>query len=157
MKYLVLTLGLALASTYALAEADSGGKPPHGKPPAWQNEVGLSEEQREEMRALKESGASREEIRAVMTPEQQEKMMELRKGGHAGKGGGLERMQQKLDLTDEQAEEMRKIRDEGGSRRDMMEVLTPEQRSQLKGAQGSRGKPPHGGRPRIPQEEEPAG
>lgn len=154
MKHLVLTLSLALASGYALAETGSEGKPPHGKPPGWHEEIGLTEEQLEEMRELRDSGASRAEMRAVMTPEQQEKMMELRKDGHPGKRGGIEKMQQKLELTDEQAAEMRKIRDEGGSRRDMMEVLTPEQRTQLRASK--HGKSPHEGRPRIPEEEEPA-
>jgi hypothetical protein len=50
----------------------------------------------------------------------------------------LNNMQKRLELTDEQVTEMRKIRDEGGSKKDLRAVLTPEQRAKAK--QKSKGK-----------------
>jgi Spy/CpxP family protein refolding chaperone len=41
----------------------------------------------------------------------------------------IERMKDNLGLTDEQVKKMREIRDQGGSREEMAEVLTPEQRA----------------------------
>lgn len=147
MKYLVLTLGLALGCGLALAEQGASGQAGlpggPGGPPPWMNEVGLTDEQREEMRKIQAAGGGREEIRAVLTPEQQQKIREMR-GAHKGPGqegpgrGSIEQLQRRLDLSDEQVAEMEKIRAGGGTRQDMMEVLTPQQQEQIRAHKGPR-------------------
>ncbi|MDX1735094.1 MAG: Spy/CpxP family protein refolding chaperone [Halioglobus sp.] len=56
-----------------------------------QQELDLSEEQAEQMREIFEAGGSRQEVRAVLTEEQQAKFDELRakrRQEHGGRGGG---------------------------------------------------------------------
>lgn len=161
MKHLVLTVSLAFAPGLALAGESAPAQDPsrgmHGGQPPWLNEVGLTDEQREEMRKIREAGGGREEIKAVLTPEQQAKIREL-KGARMGQGpkahgmGDMEHLQRRLDLSDEQVAEMKDIREKGGSRQEMLEVLTPEQREQIKARKG------HGkghGAPRGPAQETP--
>jgi len=133
MKNLVMAFSLILVCSLAIARPEGGpqgaqeGKK-EGVPFArMQSELGLTDEQMEKMREIHAAGGSREEMRAVLTPEQQAKAAEARKARKARKEDGLARMKKHLELSDEQVEEMRKIRQEGGSREDMRAVLTPEQ------------------------------
>jgi len=132
MKYLVtvLCIGLALVAMEA-ARADSPAGARGIRYPGWQDEVGLSAEQREELRKVQAAGGTREDIRAILTPEQQAKILELKRA-HKGDGPDPEQLKETLGLSDEQVAQMKKIRQEGGSRRQMAEVLTPEQRDKLK-------------------------
>jgi Spy/CpxP family protein refolding chaperone len=73
-----------------------------------------------------------------------------------GEGDRMARMQQNLGLSDQQVAQIRQIRDNGGSREEILAVLTPEQlaelkkrRAEMKGKGGKGGK---GGR-RVPVEE----
>ncbi len=57
-------------------------------------------------------------------------------GMHGGHRGGdpeqrMARMQERLGLSDAQVEQMREIRESGGGREEMREVLTEEQRAQI--------------------------
>ena len=135
MKKLLLVLGFALASGLAIAEPEAAqDAPPHGQPgghhPAWHDEIGITDEQRQEMRRIHESQGSRADINAVLTPEQQEKVRAM-KDTQRGGGRGLEQLREELGLSDEQLAQMKKIREEGGSRQDMAKVLTPEQKEKL--------------------------
>jgi Spy/CpxP family protein refolding chaperone len=133
MKKLVLALGLALASGLAMAapEAPKATPPdasPGGPHVARSDDLGLTDEQRQEMRKIREAGGGREEIEAVYTPEQREKLRQMKESYRSSNGrDNLDVMKQELDLSDEQVAQMKKIRDEGGHRREMYKVLTPEQ------------------------------
>ena len=107
-------------------------EPPHGARGNFYGQLDLSDEQKEQMKELRKSGASREELHSVLTEEQQEKLGELRQGGGEHRGKRLDHMKQELDLSDEQAQEIRTILDEGGSREDVREALTDEQQEKLK-------------------------
>ena len=117
MKALILALGLTLASSVVLAQVAGGG------PARMQKELGLTDEQVQQMRDIKESGGSREEARAVLTPEQQAKAAELRKAHQGKRGGGLDRLKKELNLSDAQVAQIRA-------------VLTPEQQAKLDAARG---------------------
>lgn len=128
-----------------LALAQQGGQ--HGKGPnleRMQQHLDLSDEQVEQIRQIRDDGGSREDVKAVLTEEQQQKMAEHRKKQQTHK---LERMQQHLDLSDEQVEQIREIRANGGSREDIQAVMTEEQqqlwaehRKKMKGKHKGQGK-----------------
>ncbi|MCX2980270.1 hypothetical protein EYC98_05230 [Halieaceae bacterium IMCC14734] len=104
-----------------------------------QQHLGLSDEQVQQMQAIRDDGGSREDMQAVLTAEQREKMEQHR--ASKGKGGDrLARMQKHLQLTDDQVEQMREIRANGGGRDEMQAVLTEEQRQQLEAHRQARGK-----------------
>jgi len=129
----VLSLVMVAGSGAALAGAGKG----HGGMAHMQEALDLTDEQVAEMRRIRESGGTREEMNAVLTEEQRAKAAEMRSahGKRAGKKGSKEdrlaRMQQHLDLTDEQVVQIREIRENGGSREDVHAVLTDDQRNQL--------------------------
>ena len=125
----VLSLALVAGSGVALA----GGKGPGGLV-RLQEALELTDELVEEIRRIRESGGTREDVDAVLTEEQRAKADQMRKS-HRSKGphGGdrIARMQQHLGLSDEQVAEMREIRENGGTREAMHAVLTDDQRAQL--------------------------
>ena len=87
MKTLAITLAILLASTAALAgEGKYGGDRAEHRA-RMQQELGLSDEQMEEMRQIREQGGSREDMHAVLTDEQQDKMREIR-ASHKGAASG---------------------------------------------------------------------
>ena len=106
MKTLItLALSLLLASGGAFAEEGAekgpGGAKGKGKGDRsgermarMQEHLGLSDEQMSQMQEIRANGGSREEMRAVLTEEQQEKMRAHRKArmeagkGRQGKGKG---------------------------------------------------------------------
>ncbi len=118
------TLALAAGASWAAHHGKGDGE----RLERMRQHLDLTDEQVEEMRRIREEGGSREEMRAVLTEEQQAKAREARQA-HGDKM--RKRMREDLDLTDEQVAEMRRIRDEGGSREDMHAVLTDEQRATL--------------------------
>ena len=144
MKNLVMALSLAVASNVAFAQpdADTKGGPQRGERGKrivhMQEELGLTDEQVEKMREIREAGGSRKEMRAVLTPEQQSKAAELKKAHGGGGEKRLNRMKAHLGLSDEQVAEIQKIRAEGGSREDIQKVLTPEQQARMDQARGHR-------------------
>lgn len=146
MKNLVFALSLALASGLAVAQPGMGGGEPH-----WLKGIDLTDAQRAEMRKVRREGGSKDDVMSVLTPEQREKISELKGSRGGAAGDGLERMKRHLQLSDEQAAEMKKIREEGGSREDMLKVLTPEQQEQLQHAEKRR-KGKKGERPPAPSE-----
>jgi len=96
-----------------------------------ESELGLTEEQVQKMREIRDSGGSREDMRAVLTPDQQAKAAKMREGRKGDRGDRKAQIQQHLDLNDEQVEKMAEIRKAGGSRQDMRAVLTPEQQAKF--------------------------
>lgn len=137
MKAFILTVALALVSTTAMAEGKGG---PHGggkkHMSRMQQELGLTEDQVTQMREIRQSGGSKEEVQAVLTPEQQAKANELRTESRAERHAIREQrraaMQQELGLTEEQITKMREIRESGGSRQEVQAVLTEEQQAKAK-------------------------
>ena len=92
------------------------------------------------VREIREQGGSREDMRAVLTEEQQAKMQELCKD-HKGKGEErMARMQKHLDLSDDQMQQIRDIREQGGGREEVQAVLTDEQLAKMKEARKRHGK-----------------
>jgi Spy/CpxP family protein refolding chaperone len=132
MKALILALSLTVASAGVLAQSED--EPPSGNKVAklerMQNNLGLTDEQLDQMRDIRQAGGSREDMNAVLNPEQQAKVAKLRKT-HKGKGGDRKRRLQQLDLSDEQKTQIQNIRKEGGSREEVRAVLTPEQQAKL--------------------------
>lgn len=130
MKTLVITLGLLLAPITVLAE------PPEGRQGGdraqhrarMQQELGLSEEQVQQMREIREQGGSREDMQSILTDEQQGKMQEMRANNKGGREQRMTRMQENLGLSDEQ---MHEIREQGGGREEMHAILTDEQRATM--------------------------
>jgi Spy/CpxP family protein refolding chaperone len=135
MKALILALSLTLVSSAVLAQSED--EPPSGNKVAklerMQNNLGLTDEQVQQMRDIRQAGGSREDMNAVLNPEQQAKAAKLRKT-HKGKGGDRKRRLRQLDLSDEQKTQIQNIRKEGGSREEVRAVLTPEQQAKLDAA-----------------------
>ncbi len=88
-KLLILILGLAVTSAVTYAGEDTGnnkGKHHGGDRMArMQENLGLSDEQVEQIRHIRETGGSREDMRAVFTEEQRALMKEHRGQSHGGK------------------------------------------------------------------------
>lgn len=130
MKKFVVALTLALASSVALAESETGsenGSTSGAKaaPVArMQDELDLTDEQKQKMREIRDAGGTREEMQAVLTAEQQAKAAELRK---ERMGERADRMKEELGLSSEQMAKIKDIRKAGGTREEVRAVLTPEQ------------------------------
>jgi Spy/CpxP family protein refolding chaperone len=74
-------------------------------------------------------------------------------GGPGGKGGDrIARMQEHLQLSDEQVAEMRRIRENGGTRKEMLGVLNDSQRTQLEEHRAMRKGGQGGGKREAPPE-----
>lgn len=148
MKIRMVALALALSSSLAMAQtesASSGGASAGDKqPPAarMKNELGLTDEQVQKMREIRDNGGSREEMQAVLTPEQRAKSAQLKKEHKAERSQRKARIQQELGLSDEQMEKMTEIRRNGGTREEMRAVLTPEQQAKFDSMSSKRS--PHG-------------
>jgi hypothetical protein len=142
MKALIFTLGLLMASTAAVAERDGGEHrgPGADKKARMQQELGLSEEQMEQIREIRAQGGSRDDIHAILTEEQQAKAMALRETHEAKRAQRMVQMQERLELSDEQIAQIDDIRAQGGSREDVQAVLTDEQKSKAKEWRQSHGK-----------------
>ena len=172
-KTLIGLFALALIlGTTAVSATPSGGKGLRGDSPRLsklQQSMGLSDEQVEEIRAIRANGGSRDDVRAVLSDEQRD-MLDTRRarrqGANDGKPGrqfsGEERglrghsprmahLQQGLGLSDEQMAQIRDIRAGGGTRDDIRAVLTDEQRALMDAHRANRqgrrdGKHGHGNR-----------
>ena len=121
MKRLIVVATLVTATALAMAE------PPRGHGGRMADELNLSEEQRQEMRAIRDAGGSREDVEAVLTDEQREQAKALREEHQGRRAQRIEYLQGELDLTDDQVSQMRDIVESGGRREDVREVLTEEQ------------------------------
>jgi len=94
MKRLLMVIGLVLVSIPAFTFAGDSERQHGGgdRMAQMQERLGLSDEQVEQLRQIRENGGSREEMKAVFTEEQHAMMKERRaqKGGmgHQGKGRG---------------------------------------------------------------------
>lgn len=134
MKKILFPLCLVVASVATFAESADPVKADN-RPGAWlesQTKLGITKEQQQEMWKIRSAGGTREEIDAVLTPEQREGVKDMRKRKGANPQKALERLQGRVDLTDEQVVEMRVIAQKKGSRKEMMDVLTKEQRASLR-------------------------
>jgi periplasmic protein CpxP/Spy len=137
-KHIVMALSLALLSSMAIAQpatqpasAPTGGtKYPQKAPPSKQlkNDLDLTDEQVKKMREIRDQGGTREEMQAVLTPEQRTKQEALRK---EHRGERKARMKENLGLTDAQTKQMQEIRRKGGTREEMRAVMTPEQQAKF--------------------------
>jgi Spy/CpxP family protein refolding chaperone len=80
-KSLTIILGLALASSMALAEKPEGGRGkgnPEQRMQRMQKHLDLSDAQVSQIREIRANGGSREEMHKVLTEDQQRKMHEHR-------------------------------------------------------------------------------
>jgi Spy/CpxP family protein refolding chaperone len=85
-KSLIIILGLALASSMALAEksqGDRGKGNPEQRMQRMQKHLDLSDQQMSQMREIRANGGGREEMRGVLTEEQQAKAREHRQARKA--------------------------------------------------------------------------
>jgi len=140
MKKLIMALGLILASSVILAQPQGGPNGGDKAPPAarMENELGLTDEQVKQMRAIRDAGGTRAEMQAVLTPEQQAKAAELRKKRKDERANRMKRMKEELGLSDEQVTKIQAIRIEGGSREEVRAVLTQEQQAKFDQMHGKR-------------------
>ena len=150
MKKTIATITMALVCGMALAQTESestdsstakSGKPPHMA--RMESALGLSDEQVQKMREIRDNGGSKADMRAVLTPEQQAKAAALQKERKGGDDGRRAQMQKSLGLSDEQMEKMSEIRKAGGSREEIRAVLTPEQQAKfdtMRGKAGGKGR-----------------
>jgi Spy/CpxP family protein refolding chaperone len=126
-------LGLALFSGLAQAQPNTppavGGKPPHSA--QMEDKLGLTDEQVQKMREIRDNGGSMADMRAVLTPEQQVKAAQLRQEHQGEMAARKSQLQQSLGLSDEQMAKMAQIRKDGGSREDIRAVLTPQQQTKI--------------------------
>ncbi len=145
-------------------EPDEGGRrgPRGGFFKHVAEELGITEEQHEQIKALIEEGANpREAMEQVLTDEQKAQLEELRKNrpeppegprgrkGPRGIEGFLERIGDKIGVTDEQKAQIEVLIAEGTNPREAMEqVLTDEQKAQLEELRKNRPEPPEGPRGR---------
>ena len=145
MNKLILAVVWILASCVAMAQSESAPTevakklpPKHPMP----NELELTDEQVQEMRAIRDAGGTRADINAVLTPEQKDKAVKIRKQRHGNPANRMDRMQQHLGLTDEQATEIGEIKERGGSRQEVRDgirgVLTPDQQAEFDAMQNKR-------------------
>lgn len=141
-----VVLGLAFVSSVTLAHfalaqppgaPKSGGKPPHMA--HIEDKLGLTDEQVQQMREIRDNGGSMADMRAVLTPEQQVKAAQMRKEHKGDRSERKAQMQQALGLSDEQMTKMAEIRKDGGSREEMRAVLTPEQLTKFDAMRSQRG------------------
>jgi Spy/CpxP family protein refolding chaperone len=85
-KSLIIILGLALASSMALAEKSQDGRGkgnPEQRMQRMQKHLDLSDQQMSQMREIHANGGGREEMRGVLTEEQQAKAREHRQARKA--------------------------------------------------------------------------
>lgn len=143
MKLRMLTLGMILASSVAVAQ-----QAPHGSPGAsekhpyavnMKDELGLTDEQVEKLREIRESGGSRADMQAVLTPEQRVKAAQMKQATKKGdRAARRARVQQELGLSDEQMDKMNEIKRNGGTREEMLAVMTPEQQAKFNAMRSKR-------------------
>lgn len=137
MNKFIVALALVLSSSLAMAQGwdKSGAKGDPAQKPTraerMQNELGLTDEQVKKMREIRDGGGSRDEMQAVLTPEQRQKAAQLRKERKAERDARKTQMHKELGLTEEQQKKMAEIRKNNGSREEMRAVLTPEQQAKL--------------------------
>ena len=133
MKKYIAALALALVSGLALAATEGAPQGGHKPPPAanMKDALGLTDEQVQKMREIRDGGGTREEMQQVLTPEQRAKATNLKKEHRGERPERKARMQQQLDLSDEQMKKMEQIRKDGGSREELRAVLTPEQQTKF--------------------------
>ncbi|MFT4825993.1 MAG: Spy/CpxP family protein refolding chaperone [Halioglobus sp.] len=131
---IAVTLGLLITAGTALAERPEAR---HGSGIVEhrlhvQQELGLSEEQMAQIKTIRESGGSREEINALLTSEQKAKMASIKESHKGLRKKRIAKMQKRLDLSDDQVKEIQEIREDGGSREDIIALLSDEQREKMK-------------------------
>jgi Spy/CpxP family protein refolding chaperone len=142
MNKIIVAMALVVTSSFALAQtggnqdsnaSDTGYKGAHNPVRAqrMQNELNLTDEQVKQMREIRDNGGTREEMQAVLTPEQRDKAAQLRTEHKGERDARRTRMQQELGLTDEQQAKLTQIRKDGGTREQMRAVLTPEQQAKF--------------------------
>lgn len=102
-----VVLGWVLFSTFAMAQPDAppaqGGKPP--RIAQMEDKLGLTDEQVQKMRAIRDSGGSMADMRAVLTPEQKVKAAQLHKENKEHNGALAEREARMQQAPGEDADE----------------------------------------------------
>jgi Spy/CpxP family protein refolding chaperone len=122
------TIIVMSTSTFVTAGESGQGRPtPEERLGRMQKHLDLSDDQVSQIQEIHDNGGGREEIGAVLTEQQRAKM-----GKHRGSDERFKQMQKHLDLSDEQVSQIRDIRSNGGSREDVANVLTEEQRNKAK-------------------------
>lgn len=130
LKKIAVLATIILMSTPAfVAAGESGqGRPaPEERLNRMQKHLDLSDDQVSQIQEIHDNGGGRKEIGAVLTEDQREKLN--KRGGSEDR---LNRMQKHLDLSEDQMSQIREIHSNGGSREDVAEVFTEEQRNKAK-------------------------
>ena len=128
-KILILFLGLTMTSSAIIADGEEVKQGSVDRMVQMQKNLSLSDQQVAQMRQIRDNGGGREEILAVLTDEQ----LAIMKARYAqGSDDRLAQMEKNLGLSDQQVAQIRQIRDNGGSREEVLAVLTDEQLAIMK-------------------------
>lgn len=125
MKKLVIPLLVLALSPLALAG------PAGGKRGGMLESLNLTSEQRAQIKEIRASGGGREEIEAVFTQEQRERVAQWRDQNGKGREKRQQHLEKALDLSDEQSQQIKEILASGGTGKDIRAVLTQEQQEKF--------------------------
>ncbi len=106
-------------------------------------ELDLTDAQREQIRDIHASGGGRDEVREVLTPEQQAKADELHSKRAAHREKRVDHLKRELDLTPEQTQQIRDAFESGSGRDEIRAVLTEAQQAkfdEMRSERGGKGK-----------------
>jgi len=127
LSFLVGAVALTLTAIPFTAQADTSSSSPvivaqRQKQGGWKNKLNLTDEQKAQMKEIKES--ARAQMEEILTPEQLQKLEAAKASGQKKRG-----VFRTLGLTDAQKAEMKKIKE---SKKAQFEaILTDEQKAQL--------------------------
>lgn len=126
LSFLAGAIALTLTAIPFAAEAQRNSEQPvvvaQGKKQGWWKKLNLTDEQKTEMQAIKES--ARAQMKEVLTEEQLQKLEDAKANGKKKR-----EIYKELNLTDAQKAEMKKIKESKKS--EMQAILTDEQKQQL--------------------------
>ena len=128
MKTVILTIGLLVVSSYAVAEGQGDKRMRREQ---IKQELDLSDEQVKKMRAIRAEGGTRADMDAVLTEQQRSRANAMREEHGQRRAERMGNMKEHLHLSEGQIAEMEEIRKQGGSREELRAVLTDEQRIEL--------------------------
>lgn len=97
-----------------------------GMKAAWER-LNLTAVQKAQMQTIRSN--TRNQIQAILTPEQKAKLADAKQARQAGQGQRGPKGWANLNLTEQQKTQMRQIRE--SSKEQMLAILTPEQRQQM--------------------------
>ena len=122
----IVIMGLSMPTTAAEESREKPSK--EERLVRMQEQLNLSDDQVEEIRNVHSNGGGRDEISAILTDDQREQLRSFRK---SGKEERINKMREHLNLSDDQVAQIQSIKESGGGRKEIVAVLTDDQRQQM--------------------------